>query len=158
MVAKFVALRQVAADVPEFLQVVRLVSLGRLNSERRVATGAATASDEIFALHLVGQREESLRFLLGAVDQLVRNAVIGDDREAIFLKAVAELLRKALGIAVGVLQGDGRDGVSGDRSHGTLYYCDAERVSASNSPSALISINADAEDSGKHQRRQRSAT
>ena len=89
-------------------------ALGGLDPERRVAARAAAAGDEILALHLLGQREEGLRLLLGAVDQLVGNAVVGDDREAIFLEALAELLGEGLGVAVGVVQRDGRDMVGGD--------------------------------------------
>ena len=63
----------------------------------------------VLALHLLGQREEGLRLVLGAVDQLVGNAVVGDDREAIFLEAPAELLGEAVGVAVRVLQRNGRD-------------------------------------------------
>ena len=67
----------------------------------------------IFALHLLGQREEGLRLLLGAVDQVGRDAVIGDDGEAVALERAAELLRKAFGVAVGVGQRDGGDGLGG---------------------------------------------
>src|SRR5678816_2256063 len=44
-----VAFGQVAADVPEFLEVVRLLALGGLDPERRVAAGAALSLKEIFA-------------------------------------------------------------------------------------------------------------
>jgi hypothetical protein len=54
------------------------------------------------------------------MDQLVGDAVVGNDREAIFLEAVTQLLGEGVGIAVGVLQRNGRDVVSGDRSHKTL--------------------------------------
>ena len=66
-----------------------MLALGGLDPERRVAARAAAARNQILALHLLGQREEGLRLLLGAVDQLVGNAVVGDDREAIFLEALA---------------------------------------------------------------------
>src|SRR5581483_9894564 len=63
MVAEAVALRQVAADVPEFLEVMRLVSLGCFDAERRVTARPAAAGDEILALHLLGQREEGFRLV-----------------------------------------------------------------------------------------------
>ena len=96
-------------------------ALGGLDPERRVAARAAAAGDEIFALHLFGQREERLGLVLGAVDQLVGDAVVGDDREAIFLEAAAELLGEGVGVAVGVVQRNGRDVVVGDRSHGVDF-------------------------------------
>src|SRR4051794_23537250 len=107
MVAEAVAGRQVAADMPEFLEVVRLAALGGFDPERRVAARSAAAGNEILALHLLRQREEGLRLVLGAMDQLVGNAVIGDDREAIFLETTAQLLSETIGIAVGALQRNG---------------------------------------------------
>src|SRR6476620_12326222 len=104
MVAEPVPLRQIAADVPELLEVVRLLALGSLDAERCVDAGAAAAWNQIFALHVLGQREEGLGLVFGAVDQLVGNAVVGDDRETIFLEALAQFLREAVGVAVGVLQ------------------------------------------------------
>ena len=104
MVAKTVAGRQIAADVPEFLEVVRPAALGGLNAERCVTARAAAAGDDVFALHFLRQREEGLRFLLGLGDQRLRNAVLGDDREAIFLEAAPELLSESIGISVGLLQ------------------------------------------------------
>ena len=115
------ALRQVAADVPEFLKVVRLGALGGLDPERRVAARSAAAGHQIFALRLLGQREEGLGLLLGAMDQLVGNAVVGNDREAVILEAAAELFGEVIGIAVGVLQRNGRDMVVSDRGHDLRY-------------------------------------
>ena len=117
--------RKVAADVPEFLQVVRLVALGGLDAERRVAASAAAARDMIAAFHFLGQREEDLGLVLGLVDQIIGNAVVGNDGEAIFLEAPAERLGEAIGIAIGVLQRDGGDVVSGDRSHGGAFTPEA---------------------------------
>src|SRR4051794_9620311 len=109
MVAEPVARRQVAADVPEFLEVVRLTALGGLDPKRRVAARAAAAGDEVISLHLLGQREERLGLVLGAMDQIVGNAVVGDDRETIFLEASAKLLREAFRVAVRVLERNGRN-------------------------------------------------
>ena len=81
-----------------------MCALGRLDPERRVAARSAAAFDEIFSLRILRQSEESLRLLLGAVDQLVGNAVVGDDREPIILEAAAQLLGEVVGVAVGVLK------------------------------------------------------
>ena len=76
----------------------------------------------ILALHLLGQGEEGLRFLLGAVDQLGRDAVIGDDGEAVALERGAKLFGKALGVAIRVEQRDGGDGLCGcERVHGREF-------------------------------------
>ena len=88
--------RKLAPDVPEFLEVVRLRALGGLDAERRVAPRAAAAGDQIFALRLVGEREVRFALVLGAVDQVLRNAVVGNDREAIFLEASAKLVGEGL--------------------------------------------------------------
>ncbi len=100
---------------------MRLGALGGFDPERRVAARAAAALEKIFALHLLGQSEEVFRLGFGVVDQPVRNAVVGDDREAIFLEAVPELLRKGVRVAVGVLETNGRNLVCVDRGHGILF-------------------------------------
>ena len=82
---------------------------------------AAGAGQMVFALHLVGQSEEGFRLVLGPGDQLVGNAVVGNHRKAIFLEASAEALREGVGVAVGVLERNGRDGVSSDGSHELLF-------------------------------------
>src|SRR6185503_16052883 len=96
--AERVAGRQFAADVPEFLEVVRVRTLGGLNPERRVAARAAAAGDEILALHLLGQREELFRLALGSMDQLVRDAMVADNGEAILLEALAKPVGKGVGV------------------------------------------------------------
>ena len=62
---------QVAPDVPEFLEIERGRALGGLDPERRVTPRPAAARNQIFLLHLVGQRKELLGQSLGAVDQLL---------------------------------------------------------------------------------------
>ena len=99
MVAEAVARRQVASDVPEFLEVVRIVALGGFDPERRIAASAAAARDEILALHVLRQSKKSLRFFLGAMDQLATSWVLGkrayrltdaaDAVATIFLKGVS---------------------------------------------------------------------
>ncbi len=54
------------------------------------------------------------------MDQFVRNAVVGDDREAIFLEASPEIVGEGVGVGLGVLEADGRD-VVGDRGHDALF-------------------------------------
>ena len=108
---------QFAADVPEFLQVDHARALGDLGLERRVAARAAAARDEIAALLLLGQREELRGHVPGAVDQVLRDAVVADDREAEALERPAEILREAFGIAVLILQAERRH-VGGKRRGG----------------------------------------
>ena len=79
-------------------------ALSGLDPERRVAARPAAARDEIALLHRFGQSEEVLRLLLGTMDELVRDAVVGDDREPKFFEASAELLGEFVGVTVGVLQ------------------------------------------------------
>src|SRR4029079_9709666 len=95
-------------------------ALGGLDPERGVAARSAAARNEVGLLHFFRQREECLRLLLRAMDEFVRNAVVGDDRESVVLEAAAQLLRELVGMAVGVLQRDGRDVVVGDCGHETL--------------------------------------
>ncbi len=89
-------------DVPEFLEVVRLGALGGLYSECGIAASAPAAGDEVFALYVLGECEKRLGLCLRSLDQGLRNAVVADDRESIFLEAGAKLLRKAIGVAVGI--------------------------------------------------------
>src|SRR3546814_12674457 len=56
-----VARGQVAADVPEFLEVDLFRALGDFGPKRRIAARAAAARDVIGALDRLGQREERLR-------------------------------------------------------------------------------------------------
>src|SRR3954454_15016237 len=140
VVAEAMSRREVAADVPEFLEVVRLAALGGLDPERRVAPCSAAARDEVFALHILGQREEGLRFLLCLMDQRVGDAVVGDDREAIFLEALAELLGEGLRVAVGVLQRNGRNVVSSDRSHRLILAKELGQGSIIDASAALIKL------------------
>ena len=81
---------QLAPDVPEFLEIVDLGVLGLLGPEGGIAARAAAAGNVIGALDRVGEREELLRQRFGAVDQLLRDAVVADDGEAVFLEAAAQ--------------------------------------------------------------------
>jgi hypothetical protein len=62
-----VAGRQVAADVPEFLQVVVVGALGGLDAERDVAARPALDAG-VLALGFLGQGEEGLGVGDGRVD------------------------------------------------------------------------------------------
>ncbi len=92
-----VARGQVAADVPEFLEVDFLRALGDFGAERRIAARAAAARDMIGALHLFGQREKFLRLRPGFVDQVGIDAVIGDHRKAEAFERGPEILRELVG-------------------------------------------------------------
>ncbi len=86
-------LGQRAADVPEFLQVMDRSVLGLLGSERGIAARAATAGDVVGALDLVRQGEERLGKVFRLRDQVGRDAVVADHREAVFLEAAPDLFR-----------------------------------------------------------------
>ncbi len=103
------ARRQVAADVPEFLEVLVRRALGRLDAEGGVAALAAAALDEVPPLDLFGQGEEGLGARDGAVDQVRRQVVVGHHGEAIAGERCAQLLREPLEIAVVELERDRLD-------------------------------------------------
>jgi len=73
--------RDLAADMPELLQVRMLRILGRLDAERRVAARATGAGLVILALDLGRQREEALENIVGGVDAGLRYAVATDAAE-----------------------------------------------------------------------------
>ncbi len=98
--------------MPEFLEVVLGRTLGRLDPERRVAARAAAARNAVAPLHLLRQREEGAGFPLGPGDEIRRNAVVGDDREAEALERLAELRGEAFRIGGGCVQRDGGNGGS----------------------------------------------
>src|SRR5690606_32010939 len=116
MVAEAVAGGQLATDMPEFLEVMGGRALRGLDPERRVAARPALPLEMIFALRILGKREELPRFFLGLLDQLVGDAVVGDDGEAKFLETPAQLFGKGVGVAVGLDQADRSDMVVGNRA------------------------------------------
>jgi len=85
----------VAADVPEFLEVVFGRALGDLDPERRVAALAAPYRF-ILRFHFDGQRKKLLRQVPGAGDQIGIDPMIGDDGKAEALETAAEILCEAL--------------------------------------------------------------
>ena len=74
--------RQVAAHVPEFLQVEVLCALRGLDTEGSVAALAADP-DRIGALHVIRQREEGLGGRGRRLDPCLGQGVVGNHREAI---------------------------------------------------------------------------
>jgi hypothetical protein len=107
--------RQVAAHVPEFLQVEVAGALGRLDAERDVAALAALA-DGVLLLDRVGQGEEPLGRVDGRVDLRLVQIVVAEHREAVAAEAVAQGLRETGEIGVVGLERNRRDGGQG---HGT---------------------------------------
>jgi hypothetical protein len=90
-----VAAREVAADVPELLQVMSLRALGGLHAERSVAALTAAAGLVVGVLHRVRQVEEGLRVLQRPRQQRLVQAVIGNDREPEALERGAKVAREA---------------------------------------------------------------
>ena len=133
-----VSLGQIAADVPEFLEVVRRVALGGFDPERGVAARAAGAGDGVAALNLFGEDEERLGLGLGAIDQRLRDAVVGDDREAGIAEAAAEFVGETGRVAVGVGQAQGGDLVV----HYQTMPCVASRAAASSRSIASAGVAA----------------
>lgn len=110
MVAKAVPRRQIAPDMPELLEIMEIGILGNLGPERRIAARAREFGAEIAALDRLGQREQLLRQLPAARDQIGVDPMIDNHRKAIGLKALAERLRKAGSIMRG----------AGERKRGNL--------------------------------------
>ena len=108
VVAVAVAGRQVAPDVPEFLEVVVGLALGGLDAERRVAALAAHRQLVLELLGL-GQGKEPLAGLHGRVDARLGDAVIGDHRKAEPGEGSAQGLGEGGEVAVELGEGDGRD-------------------------------------------------
>src|SRR5579864_246804 len=117
MVAKAVTGRKVPADVPEFLEIMSLRALGSLDPERRVTACSGAARNDIFALHVLGEGKEGLCLILGALDQLVRDGVVSDDRKAVVLEALAELPCKFVGVLLHLVERNRSDGIGSDRGH-----------------------------------------
>src|SRR6185312_5527543 len=99
-VGEFRVARNLAADVPELLQVGVLAVLGGFHLERRVAARAAAAGHVVLHLGFGGEREETLEHVVGAVDQLARNAVAADAAETEFAVGGADLGNERIAVAV----------------------------------------------------------
>ena len=106
--------RQLAADVPEFLQVEVRRALGGLNAKGGVAALPGDAVDLVAALHLVRQGEKGLGVGDGGVDPALVQAVVGDHREAVAGEGAAEGLGKAVEVPGVEAERDGRDGAAGE--------------------------------------------
>src|SRR5690606_16761055 len=103
--------RDLAADVPELLQVEVLAALGGLHPERGVAAGAAAAGHVVPLLHLLREGEELLEGGVGVVDQFRRNAMVADAGKAPLAVGRTELGNE--GLAVGVVACDVEGGDTG---------------------------------------------
>jgi hypothetical protein len=77
--------------VPEFLEIVDRGAFGALGAEWGVAARAALPFHGVATLRPVRQREQRPRLRLGPRDELRRNPVIADDREAELLERAAQL-------------------------------------------------------------------
>src|SRR5690606_7163782 len=93
--------RDLAADMPELLQVRVARVLGGLDHERRVAARAAAAGHVVLALGLVGEREEAAEGIVGLVHQRLRDAVAADAGEAPLAVGRAEFGDEGLAVGVG---------------------------------------------------------
>ncbi len=114
---------QLAADVPEFLEVDEARALGDLGLVRGVAARAAAAFDVSGALLRLRQREQLLGHVPGARDQIVGHAVIGNHREAEALERAPEFLREAFGVlGLGLHRDHGHFGERGIE-HANLRGC-----------------------------------
>src|SRR5690606_22298697 len=61
--------RQLAADVPELLEIVMPRALGGLDAERGVSARAAAARQVVAAFFLDGQREEPAKAIQALLDE-----------------------------------------------------------------------------------------
>lgn len=96
--------RNLAADVPELLEIEVLGILGGFHAERGVAARAAAAFHVITALGRFRQREERLEHFVGGVDVGLGDAVIADAGKAPLPISRSELGDE--GLAIGVETGD----------------------------------------------------
>ena len=94
------ARRQIAPDVPEFLEVMRLGVLGDLDPERGIAARTSNRRIVVAALFRFGQGKKLLGQLPGPRDQISIDAEVLDQREAERLEALADILRKP-GLVIG---------------------------------------------------------
>jgi len=86
--------RQVAAHVPEFLEIVVVGALGGLDPERDVAARAAFHA-RVLLLGFDGQGEEGLGGVYGGVDAGLIQVIVRQDRETVAFERRAQLLGEA---------------------------------------------------------------
>ena len=93
--------RQLAADVPEFLEIVVRGALGGFDAERRVAARAAAARHPVAEFLGFRKREKPAKALEATIDELLVDPMILDDDEAEFLIGRRDVLRElgTLGLA-----------------------------------------------------------
>src|SRR5690606_267404 len=106
--------RDLAADVPELLEVGILRALRRLHAERRVAARAAAAGHVVPLLRFFRQREQRLEGGVGLVDPFLRDAVVADAGEAPFAVGGAQLVDEGLAVRVRGRMGEAADVEGGD--------------------------------------------
>jgi hypothetical protein len=87
--------REVPAEVPELFEVVMRAAFRGLDAERGVPARSAQAGEVVPHLFLRRQREEALAALERPGDELVGDAVVLEDDEAVLLVRRAEGLRRA---------------------------------------------------------------
>ena len=111
---------QLAADMPEFLEVDDLGILGDLRLERRIAARAAAAGNVICPLLVLGQVEQRAGLAPGALDQILGDAVIGDDGEAEAFERATEIGGEAIGITGLIVEAEDRHLGRGRIEHESL--------------------------------------
>src|SRR3546814_4804991 len=107
-------LGNLAADVPELLEVEVLGALGGFHAERRVAARAAAAGDVVALLGVFGQREERLEHTVGVVDQRLRDAVVADAGKTPLAVGRAEFVDEGLSVLRAGRMGESADVECGD--------------------------------------------
>jgi hypothetical protein len=80
-----VARRQLAADVPELLEVVMLGTLRGLDAERRIAARAAAVRQLVAQLFFDRKCEKLMKAVEASIDELFVDAVVLDDDEPLLL-------------------------------------------------------------------------
>ncbi len=88
---------QVSADVPEFLEVDRLCTLGDFGPERGIAARAAAAGDMIGSLCFLREREKGFCLVPRLVDQRGVDAMVGDHGKAEAFERGAKVFRELIG-------------------------------------------------------------
>jgi len=116
-------LRQVAAHMPEFLQIVVFMILGGFDPEGGIAPLPAGPGD-VFRFCGFRQGKEGLGIGDRRAQSSFIQAMIRDHRKAVPLKALAELGCKAVEVGLEGREGDRRECVGGGLGHDLHLYPD----------------------------------